>query len=290
MYTLHTCLETTTGQTNAHRQGASPRECTSARAAAWRRRPDLAHRADRRENRICQTRAAADEEKHRSISRTSVQPIRKQGLSGGTKTPTERRGSVEHTCAHTHTHTHAHTNSRGQSRRVQTHVLFPAEAGGVSGCLWLVCVHICMCVFHTAQAARLVCICIYICVCVCVCKPPGRSGSLLTIRHRKQRQIRAWLVPSFLNSTKPNLIPEQTQRLRGEGGREEGRRVRPMECLSLGRMGLGWREEWKDWWRKKEGGTEEWIGREGINDMEVSRGGGGGWGGNDEVWREGGEN
>lgn len=148
-------------------------------AACRRHRRDLVTAG---ENRICQTRATADEEKHRSVFHKAGQSENRP--TQGTKTATEQR----RTCTHVHERAQA-----AENRAVwgQTHA--HASSGGVLGCVWLACAHKCVCVCGfplSFQPAFVASPCMNLCVRVCISPSRQLRFPILTVRHRMQRQIR----------------------------------------------------------------------------------------------------
>ncbi len=200
---------------------------------------------DSRENRICQIRAAADEEKHRSMSHTSSQPIRKQACPGNKDSNRAARQCWTRVCTHKQ-------QRAEQFRGKRTPTLTQAGCWIASG--WRVCTYVCVRVvfpWPLSAFSLLGPLAMYASVHVCVWASGG-SGSLLTRRHR-MRQIRVWLVPSFLNSTKPGLIPGQTHCLWGEGGGDGGRKESNLWSVCPSERKKKKSEGWMDWWRKREG-------------------------------------
>lgn len=137
---------------NTLRTGVERRVCA---AACRRHRRDLVTAG---ENRICQTRATADEEKHRSVFHKAGQSENRPAR--GTKTATEQR----RTRARVHERAQAAEN-RAVWGRTHAH----ASSGGVLGCVWLACVHKCVCVWFPSQlSACLRLLAMYESVCACV--------------------------------------------------------------------------------------------------------------------------
>lgn len=134
---------------------------------------------------------------------------------------------------------------REQSRPGRTHA-HPCS-GRVLGCVWLACA--CVCVLTSQLSA---CFCP---LAMCASASPGGSGSrssCKTQNDKMQWQIKVWLVPSFLSSTKPGLICEQTRRQRGR--REE--RLQPVERGSKRVRRLPWNNKWRMRKREKREGAK----------------------------------
>lgn len=188
----------TIGQTQVHRQGPSCERLVCA--AASHRCHDL----------VLRPTAGKTEFKTEHIS----QPVGKQTCPGNKDGNRVTRQCWTRVCGE--------QSSPGANARPRS---LPGWVSlGVRLRLAAVCAHtMCVCVL-LASSQLSPCSARSPCACVRVCEAPGGSRSLLTIRQRRQRQIRVWLVPSLVNGTKPVLIPEQIHCLQGEGGRVGGRR------------------------------------------------------------------
>lgn len=274
----------TTGQTGSAQTGGvirAARLCSCLPSLPWPRAL-----ADSRENRICQIRAAADEEKHRSISHTSAgQSESRPAL--GTKAATEQQGGVEHACAH--------ANSREQSSpgaNARPRLLPGWFRLGVRLRLAAVCTHVCVyvCVCFTFGQLSAFSLSPYVHVYMCACVSP-RHVTFPSYHKTEKATTNKSLISSFLSQWHKACSNPCANTLSMGRGRKSWREqsVQPVECLSLGEMGEEEEERRGGWIDGGRGRDGLWSGLRGRN--RWGEGMKRRWRGRrDEVWREGGRN
>ncbi|KAK2890402.1 hypothetical protein Q8A73_018702 [Channa argus] len=157
--------------------------------------------------------------------------------------------------------------NRAVQGQTDAHALSPVESAWVSGCVWLACVHICVCIFLLASSQLSPCSpCVHLCVRMCV-RPPGGSCSLLTIRQRMQTTNKS-LISSFLSRwhraySNPRANAASTGRWGWGVGRVGGGSESNLWSVCLEKRWGKKKSDGVDELMEEKGGTEEQIEREG---------------------------